>query len=447
MHSRKWLAALACGMVVAGVTQQRWKHEVVLSNVDEALGFSWANVVSAQGVPAYTIWKDGRTWTDVYEGSTCLNRTVFGDGSAGAVGGFNSIGQLAWSAQEATKIHVMVGQRDFYSEVFGSESPNDHVYSCYSPDNQGLPLWIRTDKANAWNGKVLHGTEELSAGLSLYDPRGWAINGSGDCLWSGWTTENGEYEYDLYRNKTNYSRSILGTDRWTARATMNSRGDVLWAGSGTQTNASVELFLNGTNLTQGKYAGHNGALPEQVTNSGHILWQLEWPTVHHLMLDDRDISTAAFGSRPYDIFEQSAFMNEDGHVMWLGRTNDDNDTRVMLDERDLTVDAIGDDSGAWNPPRVIGIDRFGNAVWSGGGVKTDGKYEVFVNTFDLSRDALSPGEYTGAYAIASGVNGQVLWVSEDPSGLYTMRLSTPVPEPSALLLGIPLLVGLSRRRR
>jgi len=90
------------------------------------------------------------------------------------------------------------------------------------------------------------------------------------------------------------------------------------------------------------------------------------------------------------------------------------------------------------------VDGAGNAVWWGAGETTGHKTDVFVNKFDLTKDALGENYYH-ARAVAVNEEGQVLWFSSQGDDDFSVWLSTPVPEPS-LIVPPSLVLGIMLRR-
>jgi hypothetical protein len=170
------------------------------------------------------------------------------------------------------------------------------------------------------------------------------------------------------------------------------------------------------------------------------------------MLDYTDISTPVFGGHKsglmqFDTEMNTRYLSESGDVVWWGVDEETDYGALFRDEEDISTPAIGQLTQGGDTFQIVGIDNFGNAVWDGRGPMTGHRNEVFVNTFNLSADALAGTGYAGAGALAVGENGQVLWEAGNAQGTVDLWLSTPVPEPSVLLLGLPILMLLRRRRR
>lgn len=152
----------------------------------------------------------------------------------------------------------------------------------------------------------------------------------------------------------------------------------------------------------------------------------------------------AFGDVDYDVLQLSYYMNDRGNVLWIGYSQAN--SGVFLDTTNLSSTLLG----VPELQRTVGLDRWGNALWSGRGSLTGNRERVYVNQFDLGTDAYggSTANYWEARAMAIGENGHVLWWGRDLNHTYSVWLSTPVPEPeTTAILGTGIVGALTLRRR
>jgi hypothetical protein len=227
---------------------------------------------------------------------------------------------------------------------------------------------------------------------------------------------------------------------------INERGDIAWAGKGSTTGYKYRMFVNHSDITPAWLSGQLTIIPQGLSENGHVVWYtIDKDQKAHLVRDQVDLGAAVFGANPYTVYQDSCAISEAGDVMWIALDGTTQHSALYLNDRDVSTAILGVGSGAGAAP--LGFDRFGNYVWTGSGPGTANVEEVFVNQFDLSADALRGMAYAQTRPLAVAKNGQVLWVAGMADGYTNLYLSTPVPEPSMLLLGLPVLAGLAWRRR
>ncbi|GMV37873.1 MAG: hypothetical protein AMXMBFR61_23810 [Fimbriimonadales bacterium] len=429
------------------LAQTQWKHELLLAGDHFWVPISSPTYhgVSPNGIPIYSTVEYGYG-NQAWKYKTNLNRHYFGPLAQGLVSAINASDQVSWRALDAEpqrSLHVMVEDRDFYRELFPPSRPTQDHSRFVTAD--GRPLWLRRDSGQP--DRVFLGTDELSRGRAVTSVTLQDMTAAGVAAWHGWLTDDQGARYkEMFINDVNYSAQVLGSDRKvTGYAVLNTAGDVLWSGYGSVTGGATALFLNDVNLTQSTYPTITGANALALQDDGTFWWEIGAgdPPTYRLMRNLEDYSTPAFGDEPYsvDLLLQT-FVSKSGDVLWKGKGA----TRgrvVFRNHEDLSSSVVG----AMTPSErldTVGMDRFGNAVWEGTGELTMHRTHVFVNRFDLSGDLLGPNHY--ARALAVGENGHVLWVTSE-GDMKWVYLSTPVPEPSGLLLlGIGLLPLMLRRK-
>lgn len=386
----------------------------------------------------YTVQKCGSPGMQVYKGFDNLNEIYLGVGSAGVATGTNRYGQAAYGAQSADlAFHVMVDGHDYFNDVYGHDNNPSRDIVTSGVDDTGQPLWytyVTGQKAHVYKG-----TQELSAGLSI-STGGITLNdisANGYAVWTGYDSTEGVF--DVYRNTENISKAVLPSTRSVALISkVSPKGDVLWVGNETPT-SRADMYINYTKVT-GNMADLYFATPLGMTASGHYFWTKQRTGVvgKHLWRDQEDISALVFGDTQSSTMER-AYFNESGDVLWLASTRDGVGAGVYLN-----TTLLSDILGTFDRRNITGVDGAGNAVWWGAGETTGHKTDVFVNKFDLTKDALGENYYH-ARAVAVNEKGQVLWFSSQGDDDFSVWLSTPVPEPS-LIVPPSLVLGIMLRR-
>jgi hypothetical protein len=288
---------------------------------------------------------------------------------------------------------------------------------------------------------LYHGAVDVTAGIGHGGIGGAWVSSAGDIAWLNDYKIGSSPARDLFMNRTNISGPVLGDNPWVSAAAMNEAGDLVWSGRGDNTGGYMDLFLNDVNLTHDLFDGFRNLHVLDISDGGHMLWYVTYEGRTSLMRDFEDISTPVLGD--HEGFPQlilGAFVNVRGDVAWVADDQTTGHAAVYLNDVDLSTAVLG------KAGRIKGLDAWGRVLWEGSGESTGDRLEVFVNSFNLSQDALGDEEYAGAAALAIGENGHVLWYAGGPDHTSSLWLSTPVPEPSTLLLALPLLL-LARRRR
>jgi len=427
---------------------QKWKHEALVT-FDFKLDGAFA--VNRSGSVIYSPWMpidgggDGR-YPQAFKDRTNLTQKYLPPLSQGFASAINDAGQVAWRGLSPTSLTVMVDGHDYLAEVSPPLSTAYRV-DVRGIDASGLPFWSVGKYGTGNTYRVYRGTEDLSAGITIYDPTLGHLNRNGDAVWSATIQTATGYEYDNFRNSDNISERVLGPVRALSsfKPDINDHGVMLWTGRGVNTNNKNTLFVDETPY----YTDPGGAAPTAVhiTNSGHVLWLKNYPNTLVVMRDQEDVSTPAFGDQPYTTYEGGIFMGESGDVIWTGIDMTSNYRSIYKNHRNLSAGLIGSMSQIGDQVHAVGIDDAGNALWWGAGTATNHIAHVFVNDFDLSADALGQFDSLNVRPLAIGHLGQVLWGANSPAG-GTIYISSPVPEPSAVgVLFVLVLAGVLRRRQ
>lgn len=428
------------------LAQTQWKHELLLAGDHfwVAISSPTYHGVSPNGIPIYSTVEYGYG-NQAWKYKTNLNRHYFGPLAQGLVSAINASDQVSWRALDAEpqrSLHVMVEDRDFYRELFPPSRPTQDHSRFVTAD--GRPLWLRRDSGQP--DRVFLGTDELSRGRAVTSVTLQDMNAAGVAAWHGWLTDDQGARYkEMFVNDVNYSAPILGANRRVLGGVrLDVAGNVLWSGYGEATGGVGCLFLNRENLTLSRYPRIRGAHAEALQEDGTFWWYMfdESPSVTRLMRNYEDYSTPVFGDEPYGVIQTDTFVSATGDVLWQG-SGAVRGLVTFRNHEDLSTALLGK-MNSMDEQVGVGIDRFGNAVWWGSGELTNHRAHVFVNGFDLSADLLGPDHY--AVGMAVGENGHVLWVTSE-GDMNWIYLSTPVPEPSGLLLLGTCLLPLMLRRK
>ncbi len=418
-------------MLVACHSQTQWKHEQLVSGTKGAEGSEHTHFVNSQGIPCYTTIATGG-YRDAWKYKTNLNFKYLGPNSNGYTFGINDLGQVAWEGGTKDSISVNVDGHDFYGPLFPPDPTQNRVV-IRGLDDSGRPFWFWR-KTGPVRGFL--GDNEISGGKPLYDPFLFGVNGKGDTLFRAY--DDSIDATPVFLNGVDISTGILGAHGITDKSVLSQTGDVLWEGMGPNTNGIKDLFFNQQSVTAGMFPNMKGGRPEGINNHNDFIWiRTDVDNTDHMMKGMKDIS-APFGSDIQGIPQNFNYINDEGDVFW-GAASKTLGHIAILNGKNISTDLLGipTDFG------TIGLDRFGNGVWYGLGPKMPVR-SVFDNQFNLSKDAYGGFNYLASRALAVGVNGQVLWESEDMDGTASVWLSSPVPEPAipvaGLIAGFALLV-------
>lgn len=360
-----------------------------------------------------------------------LNEKYLGSGSQGQSRGINRSGQAAYMAIDPISQRVMVDGTDYYTRLYAPYTGSDLFLSIGAVDDDGLPFWSR--KKTGEPTRIFHGTTEISAGYAIKgDITLFSGNGRGDCLWTAQNLEPGaeRYEYDVFLNNQKVSAGLLGQGRHV-NPLLGAGGKVLWAGAGAATGGAWRLFMGTQDITPASLNGSRGILPQGLIESGEYLTFVDDANQDtRLFLGATDYGATVFGDHPYLVDQNYNFLGQDSTVFWQARDLVTGEAGVYLNHQRISANILGPNPGF----ATVGLDAFGHGLWYGKGDNTDGKTNVFVNDFNISKDALRSDEYVLAWGLAMGANGQALWVARNPDQTHTFYLSTPVPEPLWLSL-------------
>lgn len=438
------IAGLALASVAASSQGGKWKHEIIYDNFFRTDGIA---AVNKDGIPTYTVYEDipgvANQLPQVYRYKTNLTQAAFPGLSQGFTRFINDGGQVAWEGWTPDSLHSMVDAHDYARDAYpGGLPPANHDLGIKGLDANGLPL--TTVGTIGEYGRVFHGAEEVYKGFGLSHMNG-VMNRRGDITLQALSSLTPR-ETDLFHNGVNWSAPILGANRYAFPfPSVNDSNDVLWTGDGDNTGGEPWLFLNDRFYARSFLPELPQAVALRITNSGHIAWLARGSREAYLQVDMVDYSYVEGKANRFSTSEFSVFLDEAGHVAWLGHYLGARDAAIIRNHTDISTDVLGTRDIFKDQLWLSGIDEAGNVLWWGAGPNTNHRHEAFVNTFNLSHDFLGDRDYLNAAAAAFGPNGHVLWSVQWRNGLNSFVLSTPVPEPStAATLSLFLLL---RRKR
>jgi hypothetical protein len=334
---------------------------------------------------------------------------------------------------------------DFHSIILlnGDELPQNpyglQLVRPWGVDNEGG--WL---VSGAYTGpevrfRALWNNEIVDEGWSPYP---WdTINGrlckDGTAYWT-----NGGQEYAaVMRNGVEFST------QWTDGVYDNLKlvtpgGKALWRGreiGGTE----PELWFDGVPIMRDYDTGEWEFTWEgyAVNDSAIMAWTAarpDQPSTRHIFRGGYDVTASALG--PDGRAGELVLINSGSRVVWCGLPGGTN-LRIFVDET-LVYDDLLQPADTAIPQRFN--DR-GDLVWIADR-PVGYRDSLYINDFDLAADVYGGTKLTALYAHALNERGQVLW-SVDHGVNYDLWLSTPVPEPSVLLLGLPLLLFLHSHRK
>jgi hypothetical protein len=258
-----------------------------------------------------------------------------------------------------------------------------------------------------------------------------------------WLLNHQEVAYQVVmREEESYS------DQWSTGTTDFLRGvlpdgRVLWAGR-PRGGGDIELWLDGTSLTDKYYVegygrpGNDG----RINQAGHLAWAGKRdvsPHIQHVFVDEFDVTAHALGPEGRSIGD--FVLNTHSQVVWLGVPEGGFLPRIFVGDQLLYADLVDENDRV----ELLGFSDRADVLW---GLNEDGVgfiRDIFVNDLSLPR-AVYGSNFDEVSAMEMNQCGQVLWAAQS-NGLWDFWLSTPIPEPSVLLLGLPLVLLLRQHRR
>jgi len=442
-----WLVA---GFVLSSpvASQQWWVHEKLLENVGWAVAPGWPHrysYINANGTAAFTVQQPGGFF-EVFRNSHSISGEV--GGISGLAEGLNEAGQVAWGGGG----HVWVDAVRISDGLI--HTPTGYSLSVSGPTADGRPFWsvIYGTPVQGYDDEAYLGRESLEVASLLGANREvWQrdVNSAGEVLWAGKGDAVGSFK--VFRNRENLTAKVFTDRRATGEAVdINERGQVLWNGAAGP-GSLWRVYVDETRLpNQDQLLGGGGSAGGRALNDrGDVLWDGGGQATNNfpdVFLNGTNLSRPFYGSRWHQTL--GYYLSENGHAVWQGvgdLGDGPNNWDVFVNSTCLSQSVLGANRREVKPS---GVDNAGNVLWHGYGQATDGIKQVFVNQFNLSADARG-GIYRNAYALAMGPNGHVLWADYDEYYRFDVWLSTPVPEPGAMLAlpaGLALLALCSRRR-
>lgn len=438
MRSRWLFTLLAVLVAVVCSGGDRWTHRKLLSDVGMPLPTGHPGVginITKRGDVYYSLQNPAQP----YRNDTNLAEL------AGVPGGFaegiNESGQVAW--RYGGQVYVdgtLYAHRDNAVAAIGGIS------------EAGEPIWAAFPKGAQPELYVGRRRLDLDSilGAGSRNLGFFQINGAGDYIWMGHGPLTGQSDH-AFKNETDYTSLVLGQNGYGRANWINNRGQFLWTGSNFVTGVS-HMYIDDKELPYDVGTGQGfGPLGKFLNDRGDVFWEGIGPDTRYfadVFLNGTNISGPLF---PGPNFHEARayYLSESGHVQWIGHrdTAAGGVADIYVDSRNLSAEVLG----LSDAPRIVagyGIDEAGHALWQGYGLGNGFLDKVYVDTFDLSADALGD-EYVPAYALRMGPSGHVLWTTyHKDRDTWDVWFSSPVPEPSLVFpLTCLVLLGAGVRRK
>lgn len=448
MKARVLCAVCAIAMSQAGYPSQ-WKHEVVVEHVWQHAG---QYAVNREGIPIYTIYEMlpgvANRLPQAYRYKTNLTQKYFPGISQGFTKDINGNGQVAWNGWTDESEHAMVDGRDFFAEVHGPAPRDQFATGVHGVDGAGTPFW-------SWSkigefSHLYHGTDEIYQGMQLTRVRKSVINRNGHIAFLSYSALT-DYEEDVYHDGANLSASLLGGNQtMIPLVSINDSNHVLWGGGGDNTGGEIRVYLDDQLYARSELTKPS-AFPVKITNSGHIAWLKGTSARWYMQVDGQDFSYVNGHGPRIETPQTRQWLAESGDVLYEGGEPfySWNQSFIVKNHEDISTPIIGERTEQFDRLYAVGMDDAGNALWYGQGNGTNHRMYTFVNDYNLSLDYLDDRPFLATGGLAIGPNGHVLWQVLHSDGFADFILSTPVPEPSAVLLLVGAALwgaGMSRKR-
>jgi hypothetical protein len=287
----------------------------------------------------------------------------------------------------------------------------------------GLPFWsavasgsnldiFRITGNTNFTASIL-GSNRIASPVAYHPTAGLLWEGQGSALGSGNT--------DVFVETTNISASVLGSGRTAFGFGFTSAGQPVWYGTGSANSNNLDIFHGGTNITASVLGnGARDAVPMALVND-RLLWDGSGPNTgvnrDVFRTDLTNLSTTNFSQSPLgsNRFAVAAALNANGNAVWYGSgsaTGDYND--VFFNRTNVSFPVIG--GGNINNPRdAVAFDVSGNnLIWQGRSATTSQFFDSFVTTIsggtvNMSQSPLGAGrdsqpvDVEGASVLWSGI--------------------------------------------
>lgn len=411
-------------------------------------------------------------------------------------GGINDAGDYWYTAQEdpdATNYEatsdLYVNGANFSSQVFGGDW--HRVYRPYVSE-KGSVLWLASSgEPHAARIHMFADREDYSGptygdaancGESVYNQSGHFALGVSQ-------SPGTQYPFDTWIRDRNISEEVLGPNRgWSQPTYLAADGTLFWSGANSFTGPNGALFRDTVNLTTSLLGsgGNDGPYAFSGAPSGAFAWSGAGPntgTKRHVFNGTNDLSYQVFhdlthradlsavnnvgqvawwgghpGAHDSDFYRdtenmssflgpnrrigQFGLIDDLGNVYWFGQPNGLAEPGDIYRNREnLTTPILGD---ANRNMYLWEVSPSGHLLWSGLGAPTGYREDIFVDSFNITRDALGPSTVFILWDMHVNSSGSVIWTITR-NGKREAWLSTPVAEPQ-VVGGLLLFVGVAIAR-
>jgi hypothetical protein len=288
----------------------------------------------------------------------------------------------------------------------------------------GLPFWSAVASGSNLDIFRITGNTNFTASIlgsnRIASPV--AYHPTAGLLWEGQGSALGSGNADVFVETTNISASVLGSGRTAFGFGFTSAGQPVWYGTGSANSGNIDIFRGGTNITASVLgSGSRDGVPMALVGD-RLLWDGSGPNIgvnrdvfrtELVNLSTTNISQSSpLGSNRFAV---AAALNANGAAVWYGSgsaTGDYND--VFFNDTNVSFPVIG--GGNINNPRdAVAFDVSGNnLIWQGRSAATSQFFDSFVTTIsggtvNMSRSPLGAGrdsiprDVEGASVLWSGI--------------------------------------------
>jgi len=287
----------------------------------------------------------------------------------------------------------------------------------------GLPFWSAVASGNNLDIFRITGNTNFTASIlgsnRIASPV--AYHPTAGLLWEGQGSALGSGNTDVFVEMTNISASVLGSGRIAFGFGFTSAGQPVWYGTGSANGNNLDIFRGSTNITASVLGnGSRDAVPMALVGD-RLLWDGSGPNTgvnrdvfrtDLVSLSTTNISQSPLGSNRFAV---AAALNANGDAVWYGSGSATGGySDVFFNSTNVSFPVIG--GGNINNPRdAVAFDVSGNnLIWQGRGATTSQFFDSFVTTIsggtvNMSQSPLgagrdsTPRDVEGASVLWSGI--------------------------------------------
>jgi len=290
----------------------------------------------------------------------------------------------------------------------------------------GLPFWSAVASGNNLDIFRITGNTNFTASILGSNRLAYPVDyhPTAGLLWEGRGSALGSGNTDVFVETTNISASVLGTGRTAFGFGFTNAGLPIWYGRGSANSNNIDIFRGNTNLTASLLgSGSREAIPAALVND-QLLWDGTGPNTgvnrDVFRTDLNNLSTSNVSQAPLgnNRFAVATALNANGDSVWHGSgsiTGDYND--VFFNSTNISLSTIGGGNPA-NPRDAVAFGLSGNRlIWQGRSASTNQFYDTFTtagsSTINLSQSVLGSGrdsqpiDVEGSAVLWGGIGGNV----------------------------------------